>query len=180
MPNVRQRFAVETDDVEAIIPASLLGTIIGGLVMQLWEAEMISEFGALIGVSSLNAGWLVLLIMGLVLGLLFVTFVAGSINSFVSAVMMLSSKSTILQKILVPLLNRSALGTTTLALGLIYGLVIGIIFYLLIMPLWLSIVGVTQSIPRLSVTGGIGVLGLLLYGAISGLLYGLVIETWMS
>ncbi|WP_433627286.1 hypothetical protein [Halomicrococcus sp. NG-SE-24] len=165
------------DEGEAIVAGGLAGAVQAGLVVQLWDTSSIHRIGALVGADSLNGGWLVLLALGVLFAVPFGVFVSGSINTFVNRVIMLSSQRPMLQKVLVPLLNRSALAVTTNALGNVYGLGVGIVFHLVLMPLWLSVfMGVQTPVPYLTVTGLVGVLGWTLYGGVLGLVYGLVME----
>ena len=168
---------IESDEVVAVVTGGVTGAAVGGLVMTIFALDSIRTVGQLVGAGSLNGGWLVLLPLGVLLAIPFAAFVSGSINSFVNQVIMLSSQYSVLQKVLVPLLNRSALAVTTSSLGAIYGLVVGVVFYLLLLPAWLAVVmGSSIAVPYLTIPGLVGVVGWLLYGNVLGLTYGLFME----
>jgi hypothetical protein len=170
-------FSLGIDEGEAIVAGGLAGAMQGGLVIQLLDLNSMYTIGKIAGVGTLNGGWIVLLALGVLFAVPFGAFVSGSINTFVNRVIMLSSRRPLLQKVLVPLLNRSALAVTTNALGNLYGLCVGIVFYVLLMPLWLTVImGVRVPVPYLTVTSLVGIVAWTLYGGVLGLVYGLVIE----
>lgn len=176
--NVRSLFEVDlgVDEVEGIIGASLFGAIMAGGVFHLGHnLYVIKMLGATVGVPTLIGGEIMLFVYCLLFGFPFLVFVSGSVNSFVTQVIMLSSRSTLLQKILVPLLNMSALGVTLNALGTIYGIAVGIVFFGFAVPLWLTLIGYggTYALPSL---GLVPLFGWLSYGAMMGLAYGLILE----
>lgn len=168
--------SIDVEEVEATIAGGLFGSLQGAVVLQLLHLDSLPRMGALIGWPTLMGGWVAYFALGMVFAIPFGAFVSGSINSFVTKVITLSRRSTILQKILVPLLERSALAVTTYSLGQGYGLVIGVVFHLLVFPLWLGLMGVSVSFPLLTFEGLVGVVGWLVYGSMLGLAWGLVME----
>lgn len=183
--NIRSLFAVDLGikEVEGIVGASLSGALLASLILhignlggiKLGGLTVIKMLGATVGVSTPTAGGIMLFVYGLLLGFPFLVFISGSVNSFVTQIIRLSSKSTLLQKILVPLLNVSALGVTLFALGALYGIVVGIVFFGFAVPLWLSLIGYSgaYTLPSL---GLISLAAWLIYGGITGLVYGLIME----
>lgn len=164
-------------EIEASIAGGLAGAFQAVLVIQLFDLDAIKEIGTVVGVPTLNGGWLTMFGLGVVFALPFAAFVSRSINTFVNKVIMLSQQSTVLQKLLVPLLQRSALAVTTLALGNVYGIAVGVVFHLVVLPVWLTVVmGVPTPIPYLTLAGVVGVAAWALYGGLLGLVYGLVRE----
>lgn len=170
------------DGILTVISGCFVGAILLGLVLQ-WGGlgrDGIMQFGALIGQADYetdyDTSWTVLFVLSGLFSILFVRFVSRSINAFVNRVIMLSSRSTVLQKLLVPLLERSALTVTTTALGVIYGFVIWVVFYALFIPLWLAFVFNFEkaTIPNLGLTGFIAWVG---YGTLIGLLYGFIMDS---
>jgi len=146
-------------------------------VIQLYDTDAIRRIGATFGVPTLNGGWLAMFALGVLFALPFSVFVSSSIDAFVSKVMLLSSRNEYLQKLLVPLLKRSALTTTTLALGNGYGVVVGVVLSLFLVPVWLTVaIGVPMAIPNVTVGGLVGVVAWALYGGTLGLVYGLILE----
>lgn len=169
-----ERPRIGVSDVEAVIAAGLFGAFQGGLMLQLWDLDGIRRVGATVGVTSLEGAWLVLLCYGVLLAVPFVWFVSGSVDAWANSVILLSSKSAVLQRVLVPLLKFSALGITLFGLGQIYGLLVGIFVYGLAMPAWLNLVGYATPVPYIN---GFTLFGWATYGGMTGLAYGLVIES---
>lgn len=164
-------------EMEAAIAGGLAGGFQAALVIQVYDTDAIKRIGAIFGVPTLNGGWLGMFALGVLFALPFSVFVSGSIDAFVSKVMVLSSRNEHLQKILVPLLKRSALTTTTLALGNGYGVAVGVVLSLFVFPIWLTVaMGVPMAIPNVTVGGLVGVIAWALYGGTLGLVYGLILE----
>ena len=165
------------DGILAVISGGFVGAILLGLVLQ-WGVGQggVLQFGALVGRPDYSVSWTVLFALSTLFAALFVRFVSRSINSFVNRVIMLSRRSEVLKEVLVPLLERSALTVTTNALGVVYGFAIWVVFYTLIVPVWLAFVIGVESvrIPNLHLAGFVA---WVLYGALVGLLYGLVMES---
>lgn len=175
--NLRSLLSVETDigigDVEAIIGASLFGALQANVILHFGDLEAVKMLGATVGTPTYVAGAAMLFVYGLLLGFPFLAFVSGSVNAFVSQVIMLSSNSKPLQKLLVPLLNVSALGVTLMALGAIYGIAVGIVFFGIVVQLWLAVTGGPSVLPAF---GLVSQFAWLTYGSMMGLAYGVALE----
>ena len=168
---------IDPREIEAAVAGGLAGGFQAALVIQVYDTDAIKRIGAAVGASTLNGGWLAMLALGVLFALPFSLFVSSSIDAFVSKVMVLSSRNEQLRKLLVPLLQRSALTTTTVALGNGYGIAIGVAFSLFALPIWLTVAtGVSAVIPNLTVGGLVGVVAWALYGGTLGLVYGLLLE----
>ena len=168
---------VSGNGILAVISGSFVGAILVGLILQAGAGRAgILTFGALVARPEYSAGWAVLFVLSTVFAVLFVRFVSRFTNSFVNRVMLLSQRNEALKEILVPLLEWSALTVTTNALGLIYGFAIWLVFYAFVIPAWLAfVIGVESvAIPNLHLAGLFAWLG---YGALVGLLYGLIMES---
>lgn len=168
---------VSGDQILAVISGSFVGAILIGLILQAGAGRAgILTFGALVARAEYSAGWAVLFVLSTLFAVLFVQFVSRFINSFVNRVIMFSQRNEALKEVLVPLLERSALTVTTNALGVIYGFAIWLVFYAFLVPLWLALVIGVESvaIPNLDPSG---FLAWVLYGALIGLLYGLIMES---
>ena len=164
-------------EFEAAVAGGLAGGFQAALVLQVHDTDSIRRVGAVFGAPTLNGGWLGMFALGVLFALPFSLFVSSSIDSFVQKVMLLSSKNDYLRKVLVPLLKRSALTTTTLGLGNGYGAAVGVVVSLFLMPVWLTVVmDVPTMIPNLTVDGLFGVVAWILYGGTLGLVYGLLLE----
>lgn len=165
------------NELEGIIIGGLFGGLQIGFVMGLYRPEMTYEVGGIVGMYSLKGGWTVTLLLGVLFAVPFVAFVSGSINSFANTVIMMSSRSSVLQKGLVPLLQRSALGITCGGIGQLYGLGLGIVFHVIAMPIWLRyVMGLSVPVPYLTIGGVVGIAAYFLYGGALGLIYGLILE----
>lgn len=175
--NVRSLFAIETDidvgDVEAIVGGSLFGAFQANVILHIGDLEALRLLGATVGVPTLLGGAGMLFVYGLLLAIPFLAFVSGSINAFVTRIIMLSRNSTLLQKVLVPLLNVSALGVTLFALGQIYGLLVGSVFFGVLVQLWLAFIGGPSAFPAL---GLVSLFAWMTYGGMMGLVYGIAME----
>ena len=167
------------NEIEGVVIGGLFGALQVGMILSLYRTEMVYEVGGIVGMYSLQGGWYVLLALGLLFGIPFVAFVSGSINSFANTVIMLSSRSSILQKMLVPLLQRSALGITCGGVGQLYGFAVGVVFHLIALPIWLRFVmGLSVPVTYLTLGGVFAVAAWTLYGGAMGLVYGLILENW--
>lgn len=172
--DVVSRPSLTVSKAEAVIGAGLFGAFQGGLMLQLWNTDAIRQVGATVGWATLDGGWIVLLVYGVILAIPFVAFVDGSVNAFANKFILLSSKSRVLQRVIVPLLKISALGVTLYGLGQIYGLIMAIAFWGLALPAWLNfVVGYPAPFPYVN---GFTIFGWLTYGGMTGLAYGLIEE----
>lgn len=164
-------------EFEAAVAGGLAGGFQAAVVLQVHDTDSIRRVGAVFGAPTLDGGWLGMFALGVLFALPFSLFVSSSIDSFVQKVMLLSSKNDYLRKVLVPLLKRSALTTTTMGLGNGYGAAVGVVVSLFLMPIWLTVVmDVPTMIPNLTVDGLFGVVAWILYGGTLGLVYGLLLE----
>lgn len=167
--------AIDTEELTATLSGGLLGGVSAAGVMWLWNDVLLAELGAFVG-GDVAAGVAVMVALAVVFALPFGAFVARSIDGFVNSVMLLSRRSQVLQTVLVPMLKRSALATTTYSLGQGYGLAVGVVFHLLALPLLLGAVDVAVPFPYLTLTGLGGLVAWVVYGAVLGLVWGLAME----
>lgn len=168
---LRPSFGVE--DVEGVVAGGLCGAFQAGVVMQVWDYDLVLGLGAMVGAESYVAGWLVLLTLGVLLAVPFVGVVSGSTNAFTAKVIALSRRSELLQRVLVPLLKFSALGITCLALGQGYGLVVGLVVTLLVVPAWLTLAaGPAAVAPYLTLASLGSIVAWVVYGGTMGFVYG--------
>lgn len=84
------------NEIEAIIVGGLFGGLQIGFVMGLYRTELTYEVGGIVGLYSLQGGWTVTMILGVLFAIPFVALVSGSINSFANSVIMLSSRFSLL------------------------------------------------------------------------------------
>lgn len=164
--------SLDVTDIEGVVAGGLFGAFQAGVVMQIWHYGLILELGSLVGVATYVGGWSVLLTAGVLFAVPFVGIVSGSVHTFSNKVIMLSRRSELLQRILVPLLKFSAFGVTCFALGQMYGLALGVGIHLFVVPVWLTAIGQPTPIPYLTVPGLGGVVGWTVYGGMMGFVYG--------
>lgn len=162
-------------DIGAVSVAGLVGAVVAGLIFQAGNPDILRSIGAIVGLESFAAGWLTVLVLGVLLGVPFVGFTSGSVDAFVEQVIMITTRSDTLRKLLVPLLNVSALGVTLFALGLLYGVVVVFVVFGLIAPVVETVVS-GQALPGPSYLGPVAILGWTTYGGVLGLCYGLIKE----
>ncbi|MFD1514041.1 hypothetical protein [Halomarina rubra] len=176
VPSVGEgRIDLDTGEVGMLAAGGFLGAALAGTTMQIFDQVAMLLTGSLVGLGSVGGGWLATLVFGVVLAVPFGAVVSGSINGFVNRVIVLSSQSDALQRVLVPLLNRSALAVTTSALGAGYGLVVGVGVYLVAAPVWATLAG-SVAVASLVVPCLVGVVASVVYGATLGVVYGLLLE----
>lgn len=172
--DVASRPSFSVSKVEAVIGAGLFGGFQGGLMLQFWNTETVRQAGATVGWATLDGGWIMFLVYGILLAIPFVWVVDGSTTAFANKFILLSSKSRVLQRVIVPLLKISALGVTLYGLGQIYGLVVAVVVWGIALPAWLNlVVGYPAPFPYIN---GFTIFGCLTYGGMTGLAYGLILE----
>lgn len=138
-----------------------------GIITTIWGNY---QLGVIVGTQSLLTNWLALIILGVIFAVPFTYFVSSSINTFVNFAITLTRNNIVANRIFTPLITRSALATTTTALGLLYGVLVGVIFYIVIFPLW------ARNVIGTSITLTINAYGFLLwvlFGTALGFVYGL-------
>jgi hypothetical protein len=150
--------------------AATVGAITGGLVgtgtlYVLGGPGGLVSLGSLLGDASVAAGALVYMGVALVTGIAFAWVLASTINRFTNTVIMFSQRSKMTRKLLVPLLRRGALTVTAGSMGLVYGLAIGVVFYVL---------GVAGVVPQLGIPG---LVSFAVFGNVLGNGYGIMMET---
>jgi len=149
--------------------AAAVGAVGGGAVaaalLALLAPSRLAELGGVVGEQSLGMGVFVLLLAALALGLGFAWLLSATINDFVSSMMLFSRRSDATRKLLVPLVTRAALTATAGTMGLVFGLVVGIA---------LVVAGVADLVPNF---GAAGFVAAVLYGVVTGVGYGLAMET---
>ncbi len=171
---VRPRTSISGEEARTATLAAVAGMLFAGLALEVTGRDLgVEAFGRAVG-AGYNVGWLALLALSAAFSLLFVEFLSRTVNSFVQHVIATSSQQELLQKLLVPLLRRSALTVTAVNLGLGYGLLVGVAFYGVLLPAWLKfVVGVPAPVPNVDV---VGVLVWVIYGGLLGAVYGQAME----
>jgi hypothetical protein len=161
-------------EFDALLGAGVVAAVHAGLLLQVWSLDWMYYFAWGVGHSSLTVAWLVLLGGSLVLTVPF----AGVFDRFnyqaVTRLLGMRERNDIYGRLLGPLLSVSVLGTALAVIGFVGGVVIGVLGYGLLLPIWLS-VGFGRQVP-LPLLHIVAVVAWGVFGAILGLLYG----TWTT
>jgi hypothetical protein len=172
--SVKQKSKFGRNEQVAAVTGSILGAIPAGMFMQVTGGDRPMEiFAQLVGGSAAATGWTVWLTTSLIFGVFFGFAMAHTIVGFTNTIIMITRKLSVTRKALVPLLHRSALGTTAWGMGLTYGNVLGFGFFAYLVPITLGINGYYVSVPLANFTV---IFGYLLYSQILGATYGILLE----
>jgi hypothetical protein len=163
-----------SSELQAAVVGSLLGGAVAGLLLALIARSHLRLVGSLLGTTSLPGSVLVWLALAVVLGVGFYYVIGRTLDAYVRSVMGLTAKNAFLRKLLLPLVMRSALGTTAGALGLTYGLACGSLVGFVALP---ALVGVlTGAGPGVPAVDGAVLVTYVVFGLVMGLGYGLTLE----
>ena len=168
------------DEQVAAVIGALIAAIPAGLVIQYLPGpdgsltQGFEYFAWLVGGSGLATGWLVWTGTCVAFALGFGVFLSRTVHNFTNTIIMMSRNIGALQRILVPLLERSALGVTAGGFGLLYGHILAYGFFGYVVPLVLPLIGYNAGIPPLADFSVI--FAYLLYGQVMGAVYGILLE----
>lgn len=166
----------QSADVQnAALFGATLGGVAGGLVLfALGGSAAFADLAGVVGETAPGVGVLVWALLALAFGLLFAPVLSRTINDFSNSVIMFSRRSDALQTVLVPLLTKAALTVTAASMGLVYGLVLAVVVWMLAIPVWVgAVVGIPTTVPALGLAGP---LAFVVYGQALGTGYGIVME----
>lgn len=161
---------INRDDLSASFLSGLLGGIVLGLLLH-FTSDFILALGNLLGQPSLIKGWAILLLTSVVFGAGYAILQNKLVDRFISIVLGLTSRSSAIKDLVMPLTDRFGLAlVVTTAMGIVYGLAIGLGFGGIIVPALPSTFDLQYLNPMV-------ILGYLLFGAVLGIIYGkLVVE----
>jgi hypothetical protein len=172
--SVNQKSKFERDEQIAAVIASVVAALVGGLFVHgIGGDSSMLWFAYAVGASTVATGWTVWLVSAFILGIGFSFAMARTINKFTNTIIMISRKSRVTQKLLVPILHVTPLGLTAGSMGGIYGQVIGFGVFAWLMPVVLFVNGLEPPMFPLAdfaVIGGYFVWGHVLGGVYGGLL----------
>ncbi len=150
--------------------AGLVGGLVGGLVLAVvltLGSSSLAAVGEAIGSASPGVGVVVLLGSSLLFGAAFAAVVTRFVDRYISAVLGITSRSELAKGVVLPLTQRFGMGrVVTTAMGLLYGLVLGIAVGWVILPMR------TQAVGALDPVWFLGYLG---FGLALGGTYGLIV-----
>jgi len=157
----------DTEELRAAVVGALFGGITLGVVIQ-FTTPMMPAMGRVYMVDqpSLVGGWVALLFLSVILGVLFAAIVTRYIDDYISTVLSLTTRSEAAKNMVMPLTNRFGMAlVVTTAMGLVYGLVVGFGLGALVVPMLAPVV----VVPYLD---GSLLVGFVLFGVILGGTYG--------
>lgn len=158
--------AIERGELAAGLLGGALGAVVLGLVLQIGRSA-VPAVGGLIGSRSLNAGSVVLLGTGLVFGVAYAGVVTRYVDRYISAVLGITTRSDTAKGLLLPLTRRFGMGlVVTTAMGLLYGLTLGVAVGWIVVPTFSPAVGFLDPV---------WLLGFLLFGLVLGGTYGAIV-----
>jgi len=157
----------DTEELRAAVVGALFGGITLGVVIQ-FTTPMMPAMGRVYMVDqpSLVGGWVALLFLSVILGILFAAIVTRYIDDYIATVLSLTTRSEAAKNMVMPLTNRFGMAlVVTTAMGLVYGLVVGFGLGAVIVPMLAPVV----VVPYLD---GSLLAGFVLFGVILGGTYG--------
>lgn len=154
------------NELETGALGGLIGGIAAGVVLQV-SSITIQQIAGVVGFEqTLGNGWGTFLIFGVLCGVAYAGVVTQLVDRYVAFVVSLTSQSDLIRSAVMPLTNRFGMRVVvTSAMGLIYGMVLGILVVVFLIPLRLGYV----SFPHLDV---VSILGFMLFGLVLGITYG--------
>lgn len=168
---------IKVRDFEGIVGGGLFGALLAGGLMNLISYELMMQFAHVVGSNSHDVAWLVMFGLGVLFAAGFELYAGKAFDPFVRSIMALTSRSSILRKMLQPMVHLSPMGSVCYLLGQGYGLAIGI-GHVLLVPLWLTyVMGEPTAFPMLNLHGIVAVVGWLVYGSMMGLVFGAILES---
>lgn len=152
------------------LETGLLGGIVGGLissVVLLAGSDTVEGVAGVFGFApTLGNGWGTYLLLSIGLGVAYAVVVTQLVDRYVAFVVSLTSRSDLARRTVMPLTNRFGMRVVvTTAMGLLYGLSLGVLFTAILIPLRVDSVAFSQ-------VDGVGVLGFVVYGILLGVTYG--------
>lgn len=153
-------------ELETGLLGGLVGSIVSSVVL-LMGAETVEQVAGVFGFApTVGNGWGTYVLLTVGLGVVFAVVVTQLIDRYVAFVVSLTSRSDLVRRAVMPLTNRFGMRVVvTTAMGLLYGLSIGVLFTSVLIPLRVSSVVFFQ-------VEGVGLLGFVVYGVLLGITYG--------
>lgn len=155
-----------------VVPAivgSVLGGLVGGVVLYALAPIHLTFAGSAAGVGGTQSGLGVWLVVAVAMGLVFASIARPVLDGYTTVTSWLTTRIAPLRKLTRPLMDRSPHAATAAVVGLLYGLVMGVVVGLVAIP---AAVGV-QNLP---VTNTTILAGYAAFGVFLGIGYGLTQE----
>lgn len=132
----------DTEELRAAVVGALFGGIVLGVVAQ-FTTPMLPAMGRVYMVDSpsLVGGWVALLFLCAILGVLFAGIVTRYVDDYIASVLQLTTRSEAAKNLVLPLTDRFGMAlVVTTAMGLVYGLVVGFGLGALLVPMLAPVV----------------------------------------
>lgn len=153
-------------EIETAALGGLVGGIVSGIVLQFGSVTLQRLAGVVGFDQTIGNGWGTFLIFAIILGIAFAGVVTQLVDRYVAFVVSLTSRSDLVRGAVMPLTNRFGMRVVvTAAMGLIYGLLLGVVLVGIVIPLRVAAV----PLPNLA---AVGMLGFVVYGLVLGITYG--------
>lgn len=157
----------DSTELRGAAVGGLFGGVLLGIVLQ-FSTPVIYTIPKvyLVSTPSLVAGWVGLLFLAVIFGLIYASFVTKYVDQYIDTVLMLTTRSDAAKNLVMPLTNRFGMAlVVTMAMGLIYGLVVGIGLGTIVLPS-------LSQILLFPYVDGTMLAGFALYGLVLGGTYG--------
>lgn len=166
VPRMANFEAPTRKEIETGAIAGVLGGLVSSLVLVI-GSNTVERIASVFGFAeTIGNGWGTYMILSIVLGLGFALVVTQLVDRYVAFVVSLTSRSDLARQMVMPLTNRFGMRVVvTTAMGLLYGLIVGILFQAVLIPLRVGSVAFLQVEP-------VGLLGFVIYGILLGITYG--------
>lgn len=152
------------------LETGLLGGLVAGVfssAVLLVGSETVEHVAGVFGMApTVGNGWGTYVVLAVVLGIAYALVVTQLVDRYVAFVVSLTSRSDLAREVVMPLTNRFGMRVVvTTALGLLFGLLVGLVFTGVLIPLQIGSVGFLQ-------VDAVGLFGFAVYGIVLGITYG--------
>jgi len=156
--------ALDRSEIGAALIGGALGGLVVGLVALVAANPKLRAMGEVVGSPTIAAGIVVLAGTSIVFGLVYAGLVTAYVDQDVSTVLGITTRSDTAKDLVMPLTRRFGMAlVVTTAMGLLYGLAVGIVFGGLVLPALST---------TLRLLDPVVVAGYVLYGVVLGGTYG--------
>ena len=153
-------------ELETGVVGGLLGGLLSSVVLIVGSNTLERVAGVFGFAETIGNGFGTYVLLSLVLGLGFALVVTQLVDRYVAFVVSLTSRSDVARRTVMPLTNRFGMRVVvTTAMGLLYGLVVGVLFQAVLIPLRVRQVALLQ-------VEAVGLLGFVIFGIVLGITYG--------
>lgn len=155
-----------------VISSTVAGGLLGLVILLTIDSNLLqSQADLYVENPGISVGFLVHIIHSAIFGVAYAGLVTGYIDDYVDIVLGLTQRSDAIASAFMPIINRFGMAViATCALGLVFGLLVWLIFSTIFLPA----ITTGQGFQSLNFSGA-QFIGYLFYGAVLGILYGIQI-----